>query len=222
MKNYRKKWQKLPKAHFDVLLIANGILNDFEQIRNLQAKSDRTYCLDGAYDKCLKHKLRVDKVLGDMDSVRAELTDDLKVPLDNQEKSDLDKSLDWLAEQGVDSVMLTGISGGRSDHELMNFFIAFEHAAQLHLSFIDGTSTGEFLSAGHYRISIQEGEHFSLIPYESPRNLSLSGSKYTLDDVDNISISQGLSNISLKPEISISFVSGKLLFICPDGSSYAS
>ncbi|MCK5520629.1 MAG: thiamine diphosphokinase [Candidatus Marinimicrobia bacterium] len=196
------------------MLIANGDFPGKKFVEVLQKKCKLTLCLDGAYDHCLKNNISIDLVLGDMDSVTESVTESI-VLLEDQNKSDLDKGLDWIENNNYATVLLCGHHGGRKDHELMNIMIAYQHSKKIHISMVEANTYTEILPAGSYEINMKINELFSMIALQITEAIQLSGAKYTLDKASISSVSQGLSNIALKSKIKLSFKNNPLIFIRP-------
>ncbi len=200
----------------DFLLIGNGAFPSRDHILKLQSFASVTYCLDGAYDHCLKYGISVDNVFGDMDSLAVSPPEPLRHPLADQSASDLDKALQLCRDKDLHSGILCGFDGGRKDHELMNYLIAAAHSHDLALCHAEPGHFSQWLKPGPHQIPMNPGEMFSLLSFEKVENLSLSGAKYNLNSSCFSTVSQGLSNICLKSELTLNFSSGLLLLVRPD------
>ena len=79
-------------------------------------------CADSGYDKALSAGIKPDLLIGDFDSVKSKLPDDIDVLRAPAHKDDTDTLLAvrTALEKGFDEIILAGACGGRTDHTLAN------------------------------------------------------------------------------------------------------
>lgn len=108
------------------LIIANGEACSDELLGQLLEWSPLVVVLDSAIHRVVDRGIKVDVLLGDFDHNLniAEITD-LQYPLDivhtpDQEKTDLEKAIDYLIQRGFPAVNVVWATGRRADHTITN------------------------------------------------------------------------------------------------------
>ena len=73
--------------------------------------------------------------MGDLDSIKknSSTKNSLIIPLKNQNKSDLEKGVEWCIFNNIENISLMGFSGLREDHFLTSFFILKNYFKQIEL-----------------------------------------------------------------------------------------
>jgi len=108
------------------LIIANGASCSFDLLGQLLEWSPIVVVLDNAIDRVLQLDIKVDVLLGDFDNdFDPEIYKEKQYPLEivhtpNQDKTDLEKALDYLIEKGHKAVNVVWATGKRADHTLTN------------------------------------------------------------------------------------------------------
>lgn len=119
----RNNLHLLPER-LDALLVANGAPVPAAVLRELSRRARQTIALDGGCSHCRRSRVVPDVVLGDFDSVpasdllwaRSKSANVLK--LSSQDRSDVQKGLDYARAQGCRAVALAAVGGTRLDHTL--------------------------------------------------------------------------------------------------------
>ena len=179
-----------------VLLLLNGDLRDPRIVARLARKADLIVCADGGARHAQALGVVPDFVVGDMDSLPHSLpkawsrTEYLCDPDEN--RSDLDKALDFLKARGRGRVFVAGALGGGLDHELVNLSVLEKRAAGLDLTVIGG-GAARLLGPGRHRLDLKKGERFSLLAAPSAR-VTLAGARYPLNRERLLRGSRGLGN----------------------------
>ena len=88
--------------------------------------------VDGGTDAALSRNLAVTMATGDFDSITD--TEVERIALPNQNSSDLEKSLQYAAENGAEIVKIVGVEGGEIDHQLAAFAALVEAPSELDIS----------------------------------------------------------------------------------------
>lgn len=148
--------------------------------------ADLFVCTDAAgypYDHLPR---RPDVVIGDFDGLAGRVINGREGPkllrVAEQETSDSEKALLYLADQGFSEGVLLGAVGWRLDHTLHNTFLMERFADRLRLAlageFADGVRLGPGQVAGW---SLELGTHFSLLPLAgSSKGVTVEGADYPL------------------------------------------
>lgn len=148
--------------------------------------ADIFVCTDAAgypYDRLPR---RPDVVIGDFDGLAGRVVSGREGPLllrvDDQETSDSEKALLYLAEQGLAEAVLLGATGWRLDHTLHNISLLERFAGRLRLAVAtheaDGVRLGPVEAVSW---SLSPGTGFSLLPLAgSSRGVTIEGAAYPL------------------------------------------
>jgi thiamine pyrophosphokinase len=155
------------------LVVANGDACCRALLTALLEWCPYVLALDGAYDRLKAMDIAVDAVLGDFDSTGLLSPSDQPVGVGsgrpefvhrpNQNKSDLQKGLDFLIERAHPSAHIIWGGGGRSDHFLAHFSILAEFGERISLNLIDD-ATRTFLLPRIFRKWYPGGTTLSLMP----------------------------------------------------------
>ncbi|MDE2510025.1 MAG: thiamine diphosphokinase, partial [Elusimicrobia bacterium] len=110
----------------------------------------------------------------------------------DENRSDLDKALDFVDRAGISRVWIAGALGGGLDHELVNLAALEARRGALELVVIGG-GTARLLGPGRHALGLRRGERFSLLA--APRAVvTLTGARYTLRREALVRGSRGLGN----------------------------
>ena len=134
------------------------------------------------------------------------------VPLQpEKDVTDLQAAYAYAREQGVETILLTGCTGGRLDHHLSAMGL-LECAARdgVHALLLDPENRVEFLLPGTYVRKNHGYRYFSLIPVSSVlQGVTISGAKYPLHEWDVYrGDSLTVSNEFLDNTVTVSFTGG--------------
>ena len=112
----------------DWLLIANG--TPLSQAKLLElAQNKNVLVLDGAYEYCNQAGLNINVLLGDFDSINAEILEKISnthikiVHAPDQSKTDLEKGLHYIDATNATNVYICAATGRRLQHTLYNLRI---------------------------------------------------------------------------------------------------
>jgi thiamine pyrophosphokinase len=128
------------------LLIANGAECQPELLGQLLEWSPTVVVLDSAIWRVFELGIKVDVLLGDfdhdldLDAIRSQ-----QYPLDivhtpDQNKTDLDKGIEYLIEQGFPAVNIVWATGRRADHTLVNMTNIVRYKDQIRIVLLDDHS----------------------------------------------------------------------------------
>lgn len=128
------------------LIIANGASCSFELLGQLLEWSPIVVVLDSAMDRVLQLDIKVDVLLGDFDGdFNPEIYKEKQYPLEivhtpNQDKTDLEKALDYLIEKGHQAVNIVWATGKRADHTITNITNIIRYRNKLKIVILDDHS----------------------------------------------------------------------------------
>lgn len=181
---------------------------------------------DSGYDHARAAGVRVDVVVGDLDSIsaaglaalRADGTAVDEHPSD-KDLTDTELALRVAVASGADAVLVVGGGGDRLDHSLGALLALADPAlgavhveawwGEAHVIALRGPRT--------CRVEGRVGETISLLPIGGPaRGLTVRGVRYALDaDVLLPTASRGVSNLLTEPVAHIEIHDGALLVVRP-------
>lgn len=196
------------------LLLLNGACPPLALVRTLWQKTYFRLFADGATTP--KPRLfKPDLILGDLDSLQPSLLNQgiaTKKVLD-QQKTDGEKCLEYLAKQAFTHTHVLGFDGQRLDHSLYNLKLLCQFSPQFEELVFWNEFEQVFIVQHSIRLKGFIGQRISFFPcFAAVKNLSTHGLAYNLtrQDLDF----QGLCSISNQfaaNEIHIQLTQGQLL-----------
>ncbi|GAB4044997.1 thiamine diphosphokinase [Spirosoma litoris] len=169
------------------LLIANGEACDPELLGQLLEWSPTVVVLDSAIWRVLDLGIKVDVLLGDfdrdldLDSIREQQYPLEIIHTPDQEKTDLDKGIEYLIERGYPAVNIVWATGRRADHTIVNMTSIVRYKDQIRITMIDDHSK-IFPLVGKFEKWYEAGTPISLIPVGTVTGFTSEGLKYNLQD----------------------------------------
>lgn len=169
------------------LIIANGESCSEELLGQLLEWSPFVVVLDHAIYRVLDLGIKVDVWMGDFDQQhdfeairsRQEPLEIINTP--DQEKTDLDKAIDFLIERGFPAANIVWATGRRADHSVTNMTNIVRYKNQIRLVLFDDYSK-IFPLSGTFEKWYVAGTPISLIPIGTVNGISTSGLKYNLSN----------------------------------------
>lgn len=206
------------------LIIANGEVCSTELLGQLLEWNPLVMVLDGAMDRALDLGIKIDVLLGDFDRNRnpeeilqyQQPVEIVKVP--DQNKTDLEKGIEYLIEKGFAAVNIVWATGKRADHTIANITNIVRYKNKINSVILDDYSK-IFLLPKQFEKRYVEGFPISLIPVGEVKGISTSGLKYNLNNESLIlGYRSGNSNEALSDGlVKISYEEGDLLMMeCHD------
>ena len=203
------------------VVFVNGECSDYACSLAKIVNSDVLVCVDGGARHCVAAGYQPDLIVGDLDSV----SEDIAALIENSEiecvrftpekdASDLELALRILCERSVDEVVLLGLSGGRTDHQLFNWQLAASRSWPFRLRGIDDSVDAVLVDQSRPLYSpVPKGQTFSVIPIvQSAKGVCITGAKYPLTDVTlSPGRTLGLSNEVTQARLQVSVEEGIVL-----------
>jgi thiamine pyrophosphokinase len=169
------------------LIIANGEACSEELLGQLLEWSPFVVVLDHAINRVLELGIKVDVWLGDFDkdhdfdSVLAAQSPLEIVRTPDQEKTDLDKAIEFLTDRGFPAANIVWATGRRADHTISNITNLVRYKNQIKLVMFDDYSK-IFALTGTFEKWYAAGTPISLIAVGSVEGITTTGLKYNLHD----------------------------------------
>jgi len=192
-------------------------------IPRTELRADDIYvCVDRGVEYCLAANLQPHILIGDLDSVSANVLSDSRlddVPRQihpsRKAASDLQITLEWLESDPPDEVILLGVSGGRTDHMLFNWLLPVLTDWSFSLQLIDTTTRAYLLTHSQpWEIDTSSGQTVSLLPLSTAIGVTTKGLQYGLSGATiQPGSTLGLSNIADAASFAVSLSSGRLLIM---------
>ncbi|WP_430786023.1 thiamine diphosphokinase [Virgibacillus flavescens] len=168
--------------------------------------------------------IRLDYALGDFDSIDENEENKIKESAvtfkkypSEKNQTDIELAIEKALELQADTLYLFGVTGGRLDHELINFQMLYMlNNRSCKGIIIDKFNHVElFLPGTHHIVKDEDFPNISLVPFsENVRSISLTGFYYPLKNFDlNWGSSRCISNKLLLNNGTFSFDEGILLLI---------
>ena len=202
------------------LIIANGASCSFDLLGQLLEWSPIVVVLDNAIDRVLQLDIKVDVLLGDFDNdFDPEIYKENQYPLEivhtpNQDKTDLEKALDYLIEKGHKAVNIVWATGKRADHTLTNITNIVSYRNKIKIVMLDDNSK-IFLLPNKFEKWYTANTPISLIPVGKVTGITSQNLFYPLqNDELNLGYRSGNSNHVVQDGIVIiTHESGDLLLM---------
>lgn len=185
-------------------------------------EQDRFICVDRGVEHCLAAGLKPTLLIGDFDSADedilalAHLSDTPRHDYPSRKSaSDLELALQVLAEDPPDSVVILGVSGGRTDHMLFNWSLPALRVWPFTLLLIDGTTRCHVLQGkDSCAFSVTQGQTLSLLAQVRATGVTTAGLQYPLQGATlEAGSTLGLSNVAEGGQAGVRQDSGTLLVL---------
>ncbi len=174
------------------LLIANGEACQAELLGQLLEWSPLVVVLDRAIWRVLELGIKVDVLLGDfdraadgsdldLDAIRAQQYPLEIIHTPDQNKTDLDKGLEFLIERGFSAVNIVWATGRRADHSLTNMTNIVRYKDRIRIVMFDDYSK-IFPLVGRFEKWYEARTPISLIPVGTVTGFTSEGLAYNLRD----------------------------------------
>ena len=202
------------------LIIANGASCSFDLLGQLLEWSPIVVVLDNAIDRVLQLDIKVDVLLGDFDNdFGPEIYKEKQYPLEivhtpNQDKTDLEKALDYLIEKGHKAVNVVWATGKRADHTLTNITNIVSYRNKIKIVMLDDHSK-IFLLPNKFEKWYTANTPISLIPVGKVTGITSTNLFYPLqNDELTLGYRSGNSNhVSQDGIVTITHETGDLLLM---------
>ena len=206
------------------LIIANGEACSQKLLNELLEWSPYVVVLDGAIHRVLDLNIKLDVLLGDFDrneisisTVRAHQDSVEIVHTPDQDKTDLEKAIDFLIERGHRAVNILWATGRRADHTIGNITNVVRFRNKITITILDDYSTIYLLpkSPEVFQKWYSKGTPISLIPVGDVSGLTTENLVYNLKD-DKLSLGYRISSSNEVLEdgiVKISYQNGDLIMM---------
>ena len=198
------------------LLIANAPLRWHPKLAAMATSAQPLFAADGGANHLARLGLRPAAVVGDLDSIspdiREWLGEDCMVDRPDQDRTDLDKALEYgFEELGITNLTVLAALGGRTDHDLCNLGLLARLAMGDRLTY-DAADQTVLAVAGEASLAANPGETWSFWTFDPTVRVTVEGVRWPLD---NVSIDAGnrpsISNETVGNHVEISATGGSVI-----------
>lgn len=195
-----------------VVILADGAFPTHQRPLEVLERAGTIICCDGAANHFLERFRKPDYVVGDMDSIDEEARTQFKDRMalfPSEQSNDLEKALQFAAENGCKEATILGAVGKRDDHTLGNLLMLWTDFGMELMALTDSgqfsvtRATGTFCSF--------EGQEVALFPESPEVRISTEGLAFALNQEALTAHHKGTSNRSLGKTFSIRVTGGPVL-----------
>ena len=197
------------------VILCNGQPPKRTQIVCSLKEADLFIAADGGGNIARTMKLSPDVVIGDLDSYQNNTSDAWQViEKTDQNFNDLEKALNYALQKNVRETVVFGATGLRLDHTVKNLSVLKQFHNRFETLFFRDRFCDVKLIESPFTGKLPIHTNVSLFPLSGiVGGVTSKGLKYELsnDTLEN-GVFDGSSNLTVSPEIEITFSSGDLLF----------
>lgn len=217
--------QELEKRAYTALIFGNGAYPSRMFSAALKDEADLIIAADGAMNTLRQLGVRPDVLVGDMDSIDAELLEQLEQEnveilkfAKEKDQTDIEIAIDEAVSRGADTILLTGVSGNRIDHGLANLMLLERIRKAGARGEIREEQDRLFLVEGNPKkdtyLDLPVGTTLSVLPFsDTVEGVTLEGLQYPLRDarLSHDHAGLGISNQVVSSPVKIHADRGNLL-----------
>ena len=194
-----------------VIIIANGDFPTHPIPIKYIENSKTIICTDGAADKLISFGRSPDFVIGDFDSTSIKINNRqgewIETP--NQNKTDLEKTIEWCINNQIKNINILGCGGNREDHMIGNLFCLPRYYDHIKCKIITNKSKIVCYSGENY-IDVEINQQISIIATELINDITIDGLKYNIKNVKLKPSTRAICNESINNQFYLN-CSGKVL-----------
>ena len=196
-----------------VVILANGDFPTHPIPLRILKDTKSIICCDGAVNNLETNGREPEFIIGDMDSISADLKDkysEIIISKPDQDENDLRKAISWAEDNNVTKAAILGASGKRDDHSLANIFTLLQYPSKLDLTIY--TNYGIFsVVKGEQKFDSFTGEQVSLFSADQNIKITSTYLKYNLNNNKLTNLYCGSLNESLNEVFTVSISHGQIL-----------
>ena len=124
----------------EAVILANGEFPEHQIPLNILYSSNNLICCDGAVNKLDEMGVMPTLILGDLDSIKAELKQKYNskiIQIERQSDTDLEKALKYCVNANIKEVIILGFNGLRDDHYLSNIFLGWKYSKEIEIKLFE-------------------------------------------------------------------------------------
>lgn len=197
-----------------VVILAHGTFPTHPKPLAILANAGTVICTDGSADALIKRNLMPHILIGDGDSTKLNKHSfsGLWIDAPDQNKTDLQKTLEWCLINDINDVIVLGAMGIREDHALGNLYLLAGFSKKMRICFVTNHAT-IYSFRGKKQFPSASGQQVSIVATESVASITTTGLKYPLDAVQLLPSCNGISNEATGKKVTIDSSHSIWLFI---------
>ena len=203
----------MQKLEFPIVIVANGAFPTHKEPINILNNSNTIIACDGAADKLLKNNYVPNVIIGDLDSISLNIKkihQDKIIKVEDQSNNDLQKAIDFVIANKVNSINIIGATGLREDHQIGNIFSILDYDDNINIKIY--TDYGIFKRVfKNSKFSSYVGQKISLFNIDNTIKIKSNGLKYNINKSYISTIYSMTLNESISKNINFNLSHGKLL-----------
>ncbi len=201
------------KECHNLLIIANGQPPAAKILQQLLRETDLLIAVDGGSTICYHNHIQPDYIVGDLDSIPAEVSEHFKdaklIYRPDQNFHDLEKAIEFAQSLNPQIIKIAAAFGKRADQTLANLLTLQSKFNRAPLEFYDDFGRLEIISTARQLI-LPVGQVISLFSFLPVYGVTLEGFEYTVKNADYPHGFNGLSNVIAGQPAQISIKQGAL------------
>lgn len=206
-----------------IVIITNGNKPSAQLAKDVCKQADVVYCCDGAAEFAKQAEIKIDILLGDMDSISVDTLkffensniEIIKLPTE-KDATDTQFAADLAAQKGANEIIFLGAVGSRIDHSLGNMHI-LERLFKIGISakLIDDNNIIYIIGEGRNEILGEKGKEVSILSVKGSVFInSTEGLYYPIKDrALFLEEPLGISNVFLSDKAYVDVKSGEAFIL---------
>ncbi|GHT42258.1 thiamine pyrophosphokinase [Bacteroidia bacterium] len=200
--------------NFRTVVLANGAFPEHPLPLSVLRNADRIICCDGATEHLLHFGRTPDFIVGDLDSISADLRlqfADILIQIAEQETNDLTKSVHFCIAHGWRELTILGATGKREDHTIGNISLLADYAEKAAVQML--TDYGVFTPQLNPQATYEShaGQQVSLCAFDPTTLFTTKNLVYPLENRAFTSWWQGTLNEAAAENFMVEINAGKAL-----------
>lgn len=201
------------------IILANGEAPDRKLISYLKDSGySLLICADGGANTAYKYKLIPDLIIGDLDSIRKDVTEYFNdkcviKKINRQNDTDVEKALKYAISKNYKEAVLLGATGDRLDHSFCNLGIVLKFSNRISVTVIHKKSLLRTFK-GNTVLNTIPGETISIYGFDESAKITSVGLKFPLK---NIALPFGkresTSNIATSDMLKLKILNGSVFIV---------
>jgi len=205
------------------VVLINGTISDYKGFVRWLNDEDYFIAADGGARHALALGRRLDAVVGDLDSLEADLVAQFAadgVAIERhpvtKAQTDLELAIEFALRQGASEILLMGAVGDRLDQTLANLLILAQREWPARLTLVEGNQLAQLVWPGQ-TVSLQAGigDTVSALPLsDAVTGITYTGMRYPLANATlHLGSTRGISNEVAAQPATVTIATGCLLII---------
>lgn len=189
------------------LIVANGAMPRAAIIRAEASHADFVLAADGGVNQLMSIGMAPNAVLGDFDSIAVVLPDSVqRIEAPDQNRTDLEKAVLYLIDEGYESITITAATGNRLDHT----FGALGILCKYNLRLVDDIGVAVSVRGpGQIGLETFIGQTISIMPMGVVSGLTTRNLKWNLDSAQfDFAERDGTSNVATASFVEVTLHAG--------------